>query len=214
MHKLEILRFPDPLLRNKGQLIERVNQELVELGQNMLELMYGSEGVGLAAVQVGKPLALLVADTRTDFKSPYYQSESSPAEEGSFLSKKQGRKPYSRENLSSKLESRIKQPLILFNPKVLKKKGEVLFQEGCLSFPSYYAEVKRAETVTVEALNPEGDRVVITTDGLLSICLQHEIDHLHGKLFIDHLSPVKARRLREEIKKHGYPDSPSLKKAR
>ena len=214
MHKLEILRFPDPLLRNKGQMIDRVNQELVELGQSMLELMYKSGGVGLAAVQVGKPLALLAADTRTNFNSPYYQSESSPTEEGNFFNKRHGRKPYSRENLNSQLESRIKQPLILFNPKVLKKEGEVLFQEGCLSFPSYYAEVKRAGTVTVEALNIEGDRVVITTDGLLSICLQHEIDHLHGKLFIDHLSPVKARRLREEIKKHGYPDSPSLKEAR
>ena len=65
--------------------------------------------------------------------------------------------------------------------------------------------MKRAEIVTVEALNQAGEKITITTDGLLSICLQHEIDHLHGKLFIDHLSLVKANRLKEEIKKYGYP---------
>ena len=205
MSKLQILRFPDPFLRNKGQPIKAVTPELVELGQNMLQLMYESYGVGLAAIQVGKPLALLTADTRIDFESPYYKPQN-PSLQDSPPEEAPNRKPYERDSLSSELESKIKQPLILFNPKILKKKGDIVFQEGCLSFPSYYAEVKRAEIVTIQALNPEGETVTITTDGLLSICLQHEIDHLYGKLFIDHLSPLKARRLKEEIKKHGYPD--------
>ena len=64
--------------------------------------------------------------------------------------------------------------------------------------------MKRAKTVKVEALNEKGEKLLIHTDGLLSICLQHEIDHLHGKLFIDHLSPLKAMELRNQIKKYGY----------
>lgn len=214
MSKLQILRFPHPFLRNKAQPIKALTPELVELAQDMLQLMYESHGVGLAALQVGKLVALLIADTRLDFRSPYYQPE--PLFSSSSLNsveKDTKESRYNRENLSCSLESKIKQPLILFNPKVVKKRGEVLFQEGCLSFPSYYAEVKRAETVTVEALNPEGEKIIITTDGLLSICLQHEIDHLQGKLFIDHLSLVKANRLKEEIKKYGYPDSSSIKPA-
>lgn len=223
MSKLQILRFPHPFLRNKAHRAEALTPELVELSRNMLQLMYESHGVGLAAVQVGKPVALLTADTRLNFQSSYYQPEPlssldskakrekkspNPSEPPSSLdSKETGADRYDRDNLSCSLESKIKQPLILFNPKVVEKKGEVLFQEGCLSFPSYYAEVKRAEIVTVEALNPKNEKVTITTDGLLSICLQHEIDHLQGKLFIDHLSIIKANRLKEEIKKYGYPDS-------
>ena len=205
MSKLQILRFPHPFLRNKAQSISTLTPELVKLSQDMLQLMYESHGVGLAAIQVGKSIALLTADTRLNFQNPYYRPEpSSPLD-----SKEKGMDRYDRSHLNCSLESKVKQPLILFNPKVVEKKGEVLFQEGCLSFPSYYAEVRRAEVVTVEALNPEGEKITITTDGLLSICLQHEIDHLQGKLFIDHLSIIKANRLKEEIKKYGYPDSPS-----
>lgn len=204
MSDLQILKFPHPFLRQKGRPIDKVTPELVELGQNMLQLMYESQGVGLAAVQVGKPVALLVADTRISFQSPYYKPEPETPDSPKDPSK---RPSYSRENLNCQQESLVLQPLILFNPKVVAKQGEILFQEGCLSFPSYYAEVKRAETVTIEALNPEGERVTLKTDGLLSICLQHEIDHLHGRLFIDHLSPIKSRRLIDEIKKHGYPES-------
>lgn len=206
MSKLQILRFPHPFLRNKAQSVKSLTPELVQLAQDMLQLMYESQGVGLAAIQVEKPIALLTADTRLDFQRPYYQPE--PLSPSSLASAEKDTREnrYNREDLSCSLESKIKQPLILFNPKVVDKKGEVIFQKGCLSFPSYYAEVKRAEIVTVEALNPEGDKMSITTDGLLSVCLQHEIDHLQGKLFIDHLSLVKANRLKEEIKKYGYPD--------
>ena len=210
MLQLQILRFPHPFLRNKGRFVEAVTPELVELAQHMLQLMYDSSGVGLAAVQIGKPLALLTADTRTSFQSPYYTPELSENSASQDLPEgDKNRKSYERKSLSYKLESQVSQPLILFNPEIAEKKGEVWFQEGCLSFPSYYAEVKRAEIVTVKALNTKGEEITIKTDGLLSICLQHEIDHLHGKLFIDHLSPIKSRRLKEEIKKHGYPDSSS-----
>ena len=210
---LKILRFPHPFLRTKAAPVEAVTPELARLGKDMLRLMYESTGVGLAAVQVGKPFALLTADTRRDLQHPYYKPEepeekepagSSPLEKNAKENPIESR--YDRSRLKCDLEKTVRQPLILFNPKITKKKGTVLFQEGCLSFPSYYAEVKRAETVTAEALDIEGKPVKITTDGLLSICLQHEIDHLHGRLFIDYLSIAKAARLKDEIKKRGYPD--------
>ena len=187
MKKLEVLRFPDPRLRRKGKKVTEVTSELRALGEEMLKVMYEAKGVGLASIQVNQPVRLIVADTRQ-------------------LSEEEGSR-YDSSVLKSELEMRIKQPLILFNPEVVEKKGQVAFSEGCLSFPSYFAEVKRAETVTVTALDPNNRKISLTTDGLLSICLQHEVDHLDGKLFIDYLSPMKAARLREDIKKHGYPES-------
>ena len=189
MALLEVLRFPDPRLRHKGQKVDKVTPELKKLAQNMLETMESQNGVGLAAIQVAQPIRLLVADTRSE-----------------LLDQEKENSRYSSSTLQKKLVSQVKQPLILFNPEIIKKKGQIIFPEGCLSFPSYFAEVKRAEIVEVKALNKEEQEIFIKTDGLLSICLQHEIDHLDGKLFIDHLSPIKAQRLKEEIKKNGYPD--------
>ncbi|MCZ0933110.1 MAG: peptide deformylase [Oligoflexia bacterium] len=189
MALLEVLKFPDPRLRHKGQMVEKITPELQELAQDMLETMKSQNGVGLAAIQVAQPVRLLTADTSSEL--------SDPSEENSR---------YSTSELKKDLVAHIKQPLILFNPEVIKKEGQVIFPEGCLSFPSYFAKIKRAEIVEVKALNEEGQEVLIKTDGLLSICLQHEIDHLDGKLFIDHLSPIKSQRLKEEIKKNGYPD--------
>ena len=183
MKTLEVLKFPDPRLRQKGKQVTQITPELQVLGEKMLQTMYAEKGVGLAAIQVGQPVRLIVVDTRplSDESENRYDN-----------------------TLKSELEKSIKQPLILFNPEIVEKKGKVVFPEGCLSFPSYFAEVKRAETITLMALNPQNQEISLTADGLLSICLQHEVDHLDGKLFIDYLSPVKAARLREDIKKHGY----------
>ena len=189
MALLEVLRFPDSRLRHKGQKIEKITPELKKLAKDMLETMKNQNGVGLAAIQVAQPIRLLVADTRSEL--------SEQVEENSR---------YSTSKLKKNLVSQVNQPLTLFNPEIVKKEGQVIFPEGCLIFPIYFAEIKRAEIVEVKALNEEGKEIFIKTDGLLSICLQHEIDHLDGKLFIDHLSPIKAQRLKEEIKKNGYPD--------
>ena len=195
MALLEVLRFPDPRLRHKGQIVDKVTPELKKLAKNMLETMESQNGVGLAAIQVAQPIRLLVADTRSELSEQEEENQR-----------------YSSSELKKKLVAQVKQPLVLFNPEVVKKEGQVIFPEGCLSFPSYFAEVKRAEIVEVKALNEEGQETFIKTDGLLSICLQHEIDHLDGKLFIDHLSPIKAQRLKEEIKKNGYPDKKTANK--
>lgn len=192
MAKLEVLKFPDPRLREKSKKISFVSEELATLAQDMLETMKSENGVGLSAIQIGRPVHLFVADTRSELAPSAEEEESSR---------------YSSEGLKQDLVKKINQPLILFNAKILNQWGEVFYKEGCLSFPSYFAEVKRAETIKVKALNEKGKEIFFKTDGLLSICIQHEIDHLNGKLFIDHLSPIKAQRLREEIKKYGYPDS-------
>ena len=181
----EILKFPDSRLRQKGQPVQEVTSDLRQFAKDLLETMYKENGVGLAAVQVNKPIRLFVADTQRD--SSRYESE----------------------DLENDLERTVEQPLFFFNPEIIYREGQVIFPEGCLSFPSYYADVQRSKVIEVKALDINSKPFTLKTDGLLAICVQHEIDHLDGKLFIDHLSPVKAESLRNKIKKHGYPSSVS-----
>jgi peptide deformylase len=93
------------------------------------------------------------------------------------------------------------QPLCLINPEIIKQSGEVNWQEGCLSVPEYYEKINRSEHITVRALDKNGKTIEFTAEGLLSVCIQHEIDHLSGILFVDHLSKLKQKRLLEKIKK-------------
>lgn len=179
---LEILKFPDPKLRKKGRPVESVTPELAQLAKDMLETMYSFNGIGLAAIQVDRQIRLLVCDTR-------------PRENGR----------YKLEDMTE-LEQKIEQPLVLFNPEIVSKKGKTTYDEGCLSVPSYYETVERFDEIEVKALDIDGKPIRFTTDGLLAICIQHEIDHLDGKLFIDRLSPIKSARIKSKIKKFGYPD--------
>lgn len=182
MALLEILKFPDPRLRQKCLPVEGVTPELQQLAKDMLETMYSFGGIGLAAAQVNRQLRLLVVDTR-------------PRENGR----------YKLEDMTE-LEQKITQPLILFNPVIIKAEGKTTYDEGCLSVPSYYETVERYNFIEVEALDIDGKKFQFETDGLLSICVQHEIDHLDGKLFIDRLSLIRANRLKSKIRKYGYPD--------
>ncbi len=93
------------------------------------------------------------------------------------------------------------QPLILINPEIIEHEGCEVNEEGCLSVPGIYEQVERAEKVTVKARNRDDKMVQFTTDGLLAICIQHEIDHLNGKVFIDHISPLKRRRIKKKLEK-------------
>ncbi|MCB0366374.1 MAG: peptide deformylase [Bdellovibrionaceae bacterium] len=182
MAKLEILKFPDPRLRKKSVAVKEVTSELKQLAEDMLETMYSFSGIGLAAPQVNHQVRLLVTDTR-------------PRENGR----------YKIEDMTE-LEQAIEQPLVIFNPVVVSKKGKTTYDEGCLSVPTYYETVQRAELIEVEGLNLDGETFRFQMDGLLAICIQHEIDHLDGKLFIDRLSPIKSNRIKSRIKKFGYPD--------
>ncbi len=179
---LEILKYPDPRLKIKCEPVRTVTPDLVNFAHKMLETMYSSNGIGLAAAQVNNPIRLLVVDTRPRGEKDRYE-----------LSQ------------MSELEKLIDQPLVLFNPRIVNKEGKTSYEEGCLSVPTYFETVDRFEFIEVEALNLKGESITIKTDGLLSICIQHEIDHLDGKLFIDRLSTIKGTRIKNKIKKFGYP---------
>ena len=92
-------------------------------------------------------------------------------------------------------------PLVFINPNILAREGEEEMEEGCLSVPGYYETVRRAEWVRVAAIDRDGEPFEIETDGLLAVCIQHEIDHLEGKLFVDHISSLKRERIRKKLEK-------------
>jgi peptide deformylase len=93
------------------------------------------------------------------------------------------------------------QRLALINPEIIETDGEALNEEGCLSVPEYRAQVPRAEKITVKSLDADGNEQVFEAEGLLAICVQHELDHLKGKLFIDYLSPLKRQRVKTKLEK-------------
>ncbi len=162
MALLNILRFPDPRLRNKAKPISEVTDEIRQLADDMLETMYDAPGVGLAAIQVNVQKRLIVIDVSED------QS----------------------------------QPLILINPEVISSEGERDHEEGCLSVPEAYETVTRADKVRVKALDRDGKNIEFDADELLATCVQHEIDHLDGKLFVDYLSNLKRQRIKKRLEKH------------
>jgi peptide deformylase len=178
---LEILTFPNPKLRELSKPVKHVTAELVEYSQSMIETMYESRGVGLAAPQVGRLERMIVIDTRP------HDEEGKPTEEG-----------------MTELEKGFQYPMVLINPEIKVKTGKTIYGEGCLSVPGFVENVERAEYVEAECLNVKGEKITIKTDGLLAICIQHEIDHLDGKLFIDRLSFLKSNRIKDRIKKFGY----------
>ncbi|RME16354.1 MAG: peptide deformylase [Bdellovibrio sp.] len=180
---LEVLKFPDSRLRRKCQEVEQVTPELKKLAEDMLETMYHYKGIGLAAAQVNQLVRLFVADVRP--KNP---------ETGE----------YDLEAMTE-LERQAPMPLVIFNPVITHREGKVTYDEGCLSVPSYFETVERSQKIIVEGLDLNGQPMKLETDGLLAICIQHEIDHLDGKLFIDRLSPIKSNRIKAKIKKFGYP---------
>ena len=195
--KLEILTYPNPVLREVSEPVKEFGPELKKFADDMLETMYDANGIGLAAIQVGKPIQMLVIDTRPrDPESSRYENED-----------------------QSELERKIKQPLILINPEIVNGVGKTTFDEGCLSVPSFFETVERFETVEIRAKDLDGKEFTFKTDGLLAICIQHEMDHLKGMLFIDHISFTKSNRIKNQIKKSGYPtkeeiaDKKSRKKA-
>jgi peptide deformylase len=93
------------------------------------------------------------------------------------------------------------QPLVLINPTILERQGEEEMEEGCLSVPGFQEIVRRADTIRLASLDRSGEPVEITTGGLLAVCIQHEMDHLEGKLFVDYLSPLKRNRIRKKLEK-------------
>lgn len=100
-------------------------------------------------------------------------------------------------------------PMCFINPKIISANGDVEMQEGCLSVPGIFENVERAEQVSVEALDENGAQISYQADGLLAVCIQHEIDHLDGKLFVDYLSPLKRQRIKKKLLKYSKQDKPT-----
>jgi peptide deformylase len=162
MAKLSILRYPDPRLHTVAKPVAVVDDRIRQLADDMLELMYQADGVGLAATQVDVHERVIVIDTS------------------------EGRDD----------------PRVLINPELIARSEEMTFaDEGCLSVPTVYDKVKRHAHVTVRALDRDGKPYEFDAEGLLSVCVQHEMDHLMGKVFVEYLSLLKRDRIKTKMQK-------------
>ncbi len=154
MTKRKIITEPDIILRKKSATLEKVDDELRELMDDMLETMYDAPGIGLAGVQVGILKRLIVIDISRDQEK--------------------------------------KNPLFLINPEIISKSSSTsVYEEGCLSLPGYFAEIERPAECQIKYLDYHGKKKEMKAGGLLATCIQHEVDHLNGILFIDYLSKLK-----------------------
>jgi len=160
----EILVVPDPVLKQVSQPVDKVDDELRALMDDMLETMYDAPGIGLAAIQVGVAKRVIVMDL------------AGPDEE--------------------------KAPRYFVNPEILWASEETQpYEEGCLSVPDIFDEVERPTQVKLKYLNYQGEEVIEDAEGLYAVCIQHEMDHLEGVLFIDYLSRLKRDRAVAKVKK-------------
>jgi peptide deformylase len=175
---LPILQYGDPILRAKGKRVNKIDNQIRELAQNMIETMHLANGIGLAAQQVGEALQLTVLDVS--------QVEDRP----------------STMKLNGKdIDPRSAMPLVLINPEVELRGPTEIGTEGCLSFPEITGDIERAKSVVAYAQNLEGEEIEIEAGGLLARALQHELDHLNGILFIDRMSSAAKAALASRLKR-------------
>ncbi len=161
MALLHILRYPDKRLYTVASKVQRVDNEIRQLINDMAETMYAAPGVGLAATQVDvhkRVIVIDISDTHDQLK-------------------------------------------VFINPELVASRGESEFEEGCLSVPGIYDKVRRAEQITVRALDANGQSFELQADGLMAVCIQHEMDHLEGKVFVDYLSRLKQQRILKKLRK-------------
>ena len=171
MSVLNILEVPDPGLRAVAKPVAQIDESVRTIISNMFDTMYDARGIGLAATQVGIEQRIVVIDL---------QEPESDAEDA---------KP-------------VRAPLVFVNPELVSVSEETaLYSEGCLSIPDQYAEVERPARCRVKWLDGEGAAKEADFDGLLSTCIQHEIDHLNGVLFIDHISRLKRDMVLKKLAK-------------
>jgi peptide deformylase len=162
MALLPILRYPDPRLHTVARPVAAVDERIRRLAADLIETMYDSQGVGLAATQVDVHERLIVMDTSENHD----------------------------------------QPLVLINPEIVAASDEMAVnEEGCLSVPQIYDRVERHARVTVRALDRDGQPFELEAEGLSAVCVQHEMDHLMGKVFVEYLSSLKRDRIRTKMLK-------------
>ncbi|OEU68741.1 MAG: peptide deformylase [Desulfovibrio sp. S3730MH75] len=161
--KLDILKYPDPILANPCAVIEEITPELKTLIDNMVETMYEDDGVGLAAPQIGENIRMIIIDPSG---------------------------PKNRTELQ-----------VIINPVITNSEGEVDSEESCLSCPTFSCVIKRNEKVTVTGTDENGNDIKIEAEEFLAIVLQHEIDHLNGKLIVDRVGRLKRAMYDKKIRK-------------
>jgi len=159
-----ILILPDPRLRAVADRVDRIDDGIKKLAQDMLDTMYAAPGIGLAATQLGEMKRVVVMDLAKDGEP--------------------------------------KAPIIMVNPEIRKVSEEIaVSEEGCLSIPEFYYDVERPAAVTVRYTDLDGKEVTMEADERLAVCVQHEIDHLDGVLYIDYLSRLKRDRVLKKFEK-------------
>ena len=160
----KILIEPDPILRKKCLIVDKIDKDVQKLMNDMLETMYDAPGIGLAAIQIGILKRVAVIDL-------------------------------SKDNVK-------KEPLYLVNPEItFKSKNKSTYEEGCLSIPEQFAEIERSSECHIKYLDYHGKNQILKAEGLLATCIQHEIDHLNGILFIDYLSKLKKSMIIKKLSK-------------
>ena len=160
----KILTEPDPILRQKSQPVDKVDDLTRKLINDMLETMYLAPGIGLAAIQIGVPKRIIVLDISKDPEK--------------------------------------KEPMYFVNPVIVStSKNNITYEEGCLSVPGQFAEIDRPDRCHVKYLDYNGNYKEFKSEGLLATCIQHEIDHLEGILFIDYLSNLKKSMIIKKLSK-------------
>lgn len=170
---LPILEVPDPRLKTVSTPVESFDDDLKKLTEDMIDTMYDAHGIGLAAIQVGVSKRILVIDLQ---ETPEGEE---PSEEGPE-----------------------KNPLVFVNPEILNPSDDMTgYKEGCLSVPEQYADVERPSTIRARWQDLDGKVHEQNMDGLMATCLQHEMDHLEGILFIDHLSRLKRQMVLKKLNK-------------
>ena len=177
---LRITKYGESILKTKGEKIEVFDEALVDLANEMLETMYEGNGIGLAAQQIDQAIMLCVVDVAPDEGEPDYD----------YLL--DGRKP----------PVDLIMPMALVNPVITQTSAETeCVEEGCLSFPDIRGDVTRPAAIVVEYQDLDGEPHRLEGDGILARCVQHEVDHLNGVLYIDRMSPKALSKIKAEVKK-------------
>lgn len=177
MKKLSIVMWPAKVLETRATEINCFDRELREFAHAMHEAMRQANGIGLSANQVGVLQRVLVIEI--PWRGNRYEKEGDE------------KRPWHDT------------PYTIINPEIIDRRGKIVYEEGCLSFPGIFGEVERSSQVRVRYQDLDGNRQQLEADGLLSVCLQHEIDHLDGIVFITHFSKIRMESVKQQILGHG-----------
>ena len=176
----KILTEPNKILREKSLRVANVDKNIQRLMDDMLETLYAAPGIGLAAIQVGIAKKVIVMD----------------------ISRSRNDIGRDKDDINKNENKKTKKPLYFVNPEIIwKSEDKFTYEEGCLSVPNQFAEIDRPKQCHVRHLDYNGQPQELKADGLLSTCIQHEIDHLEGILFIDHLSKLKKEMIIKKLSK-------------